>query len=201
MAVGIKQKNPLQTQKNMRNQIKESIETKNRILQNKEILNKLSLIISEINNCFQRGNKILIAGNGGSAADAQHFAAEIVGRYKKERKGYPAIALTTDTSIITALANDYNFDLIFARQVEALAKKGDIFFGISTSGNSKNIIEGVKKAKELGVTTVCLLGKGGGKLKDLADFSIIVPSNNTPRIQESHIMLIHIICEEVEKNF
>lgn len=185
----------------MRNQIRESIEVKNQILNSEEILDKLSLIISKINECFQRGNKILIAGNGGSAADAQHFAAEIVGRYKKERKGYPAIALTTDTSIITALANDYSFDLIFARQIESLGKKGDVFFGISTSGNSKNVIEGMKKAKVLGLTTICLLGKDGGVLKDLADISIIVPSDNTPRIQEAHIMLIHIICEEVEKNF
>lgn len=185
----------------MRNQIKESIEVKNKILQSKEILNKLSLIIAKINDCLQQGGKILIAGNGGSAADAQHFAGEIVGRYKKERKGYPAIALTTDISIITSIANDYSFDIIFSRQIEALAKKGDIFFGISTSGNSKNIIEAVKKAKELGLTTVCLLGKGGGKLKDLADFSIIVPSEDTPRIQECHIMLIHIICEEAEKLF
>ena len=185
----------------MKNQIKESIEVKNKILQSKEILNELSLIIAKINDCFQQGNKVLIAGNGGSAADAQHFAGEIVGRYKRERKGYPAIALTTDISIITSIANDYSFDIIFSRQIEALAKKGDIFFGISTSGNSKNIIEAVKKAKELGLTTVCLLGKEGGKLKDLADFSIIVPSEDTPRIQECHIMLIHIICEETEKLF
>jgi D-sedoheptulose 7-phosphate isomerase len=185
----------------MKNYIEESIEVKNKILQSKEILDKLSLIIVKINECFQQGNKILIAGNGGSAADAQHFAGEIVGRFKKERSGYPAIALTTDSSVLTSWANDYSFDTVFSRQLEALGKKGDIFFGISTSGNSKNIIEGVKKAKELGIIIICLLGKDGGVLKDLADFSIIIPSNNTPRIQESHIMLIHIICEEVEKNF
>ncbi|MDD5638411.1 MAG: D-sedoheptulose 7-phosphate isomerase [Candidatus Pacebacteria bacterium] len=185
----------------MKNYIQESIEVKNKILNSEEILNQLNLIIAEINNCFQRGNKVLIAGNGGSAADAQHFVGEIVGRYKKERKGYPAIALSTDSSVLTAWANDYGFETVFSRQVEALGKQGDIFFGISTSGNSKNIIEAVKKSKELGLTTICLAGKDGGKLKDLADFFIVVPSDNTPRIQESHIMLIHIICEEVEKNF
>ena len=185
----------------MKNQIKESIEVKNKLLNNKDILNELNLIISKINECFRGGYKLLIAGNGGSAADAQHFAGEIVGRYKKERKGFPAIALTTDSSVLTSWSNDYSFDTVFSRQVEALAKKGDIFFSISTSGNSKNIIEGVKKAKEIGITTICLLGKDGGKLKDLADLSIVVPSDNTPRIQECHIMLIHIICEEVEKNF
>jgi len=185
----------------MKNQIKESIEVKNKLLNNKDILNELNLIISKINECFRGGYKLLIAGNGGSAADAQHFAGEIVGRYKKERKGFPAIALTTDSSVLTSWSNDYSFDTVFSRQVEALAKKGDIFFGISTSGNSKNVIEGVKKAKEIGITTICLLGKDGGKLKDLADLSIVVPSDNTPRIQECHIMLIHIICEEVEKNF
>lgn len=185
----------------MKDQIRESIETKSKILNNERLLEKLGLVVSKINKCFRTGNKILIAGNGGSAADAQHFAGEIVGRYKKERKGYPAIALTTDTSVITALANDYNFDLIFARQVEALGKYGDIFFGISTSGNSENVIKGAKKAKELGLTTICLLGRNGGALKDLVDISIIVPSDSTPRIQESHIMLIHIICEEVEREF
>ena len=185
----------------MKNQIKESIEVKNKLLNNKDILNELNLIISKINECFRGGYKLLIAGNGGSAADAQHFAGEIVGRYKKERKGFPAIALTTDSSVLTSWSNDYSFDTVFSRQIEALAKKGDIFFGISTSGNSKNVIEGVKKAKEIGITTICLLGKDGGKLKDLADLSIVVPSDNTPRIQECHIMLIHIICEEVEKNF
>ena len=185
----------------MKDQIRESIETKEKILASKEILDNLEQTVLEIDKCLQAGNKVLIAGNGGSAADAQHFAAEIVGRYKKERKGYPAIALTTDTSIITALANDYSFDSIFSRQVEALGKQGDVFLGISTSGNSGNIIEAVKKAKEMGVKTICLLGRDGGELKDISERCIIVPSDNTARIQESHIMLIHVICETVEKNF
>ena len=183
----------------MKKYIEESIKIKNNILNNQKILNELSLIISAINNTLRQGRKILLAGNGGSAADAQHFAGEIIGRFKKERKGYPAIALTTDSSVLTSWTNDYTFNTVFSRQIEALGKKKDIFFGISTSGNSRNIIEAVKKAKELGIFTICLLGKNGGKLKDLVDFSIVVPSNNTPRIQECHIMLIHIICEEVEK--
>jgi D-sedoheptulose 7-phosphate isomerase len=183
--------------------IGESIDVKNRILNQDDLINELQAIINEIIACYQGGGKVLIAGNGGSAADAQHFAGEIVGRFKKERKGYPAIALTTDSSILTAWANDYDFNFIFSRQIEALSNDKDIFFGISTSGNSKNIIEGVKKAKELGVKTICLLGRsgGGGELRNLSDFSVIIPSDLTERIQESHIMLIHIICEEVEKSF
>jgi D-sedoheptulose 7-phosphate isomerase len=124
----------------------------------------------------------------------------MVGRFKKERKGYPAIALTTDSSIITAWSNDYGFDTVFSRQLEALGREGDIFLGISTSGNSKNIIEAVKKAKQLGIFSICLLGHDGGKLRNIADISILVPSDNTPRIQECHIMFIHMICEEVEKS-
>lgn len=183
----------------MKKYIEESLLVKKEILENDDILQKLDLIVKQIKDCLNGGNKILIAGNGGSAADSQHFAGEIVGRFKKERKGYPAIALSTDTSIITSWANDYNFDTVFSRQVEALGKEGDIFFGISTSGDSKNIINAVEKAKEMGLTTICLLGKKGGDIRNITDLSIIVPSDNTPRIQECHIMIIHIICEEVEK--
>jgi len=185
----------------IKKQIQDSIDVKNSILIDEKILKHLELAINEINNCYSNGNKLLIAGNGGSAADAQHFAGEIVCRFEKERKGYPAISLTTDSSILTAWSNDYGFASLFARQVEALGNKGDIFIGISTSGNSENILEGVKKAKKLGLTTICLLGNGGGKLKDIADISIIIPSENTARIQESHVMLIHIICSEIEKKF
>jgi D-sedoheptulose 7-phosphate isomerase len=138
-------------------------------------------------------------GNGGSAADCQHLAAEFVGRFKLERKGYPAIALTTDTSILTAVGNDYSFDSIFSRQIEALGKEGDLVVGISTSGNSKNIIRGVEKAKELGLYTVGLLGKDGGALKDLVDLPLVVPIDNTARIQECHILIGHIVCEIVEE--
>jgi D-sedoheptulose 7-phosphate isomerase len=144
------------------------------------------------------GNKLLICGNGGSAADSQHFAAEVVGKFEKERKGFSAIALTTDTSALTAIGNDYGFDKVFSRQVEALGQKGDILIGISTSGNSKNVIEAVKVAKGLGIFTVGLLGKDGGQLKDLVDKAFIVRSNNTARIQEVHITFIHAICRVLD---
>jgi D-sedoheptulose 7-phosphate isomerase len=144
------------------------------------------------------GNKLLICGNGGSAADSQHFAAEVVGRFEKERKGFSAIALTTDTSALTAIGNDYGFDRVFSRQVEALGQKGDILIGISTSGNSNNVIEAVRVAKGLGIFTVGLLGKDGGQLKDLVDKAFIVRSNNTARIQEVHITFIHAICRVLD---
>jgi phosphoheptose isomerase (EC 5.3.1.-) len=144
------------------------------------------------------GNKLLICGNGGSAADSQHFAAEVVGRFEKERKGFSAIALTTDTSALTAIGNDYGFDKVFSRQVEAIGQKGDILIGISTSGNSKNVIEAVKVAKGLGIFTVGLLGKDGGQLKDLVDKAFIVRSINTARIQEVHITFIHAICRVLD---
>lgn len=155
--------------------------------------------INIITNALKNGNKILICGNGGSAADSQHFAAEIVGRYKLERKGYPAIALSTDTSILTAIGNDYGFEKIFERQIEALGNNGDILIGISTSGNSENVINAVKIAKNMGIYTIGLLGKEGGKLNNLVDLSLLVPSNNTPRVQECHLTIYHVICEEVEK--
>lgn len=183
----------------MKQYITESIQIRNDCLEDKSFLQTLEQIISSVEKSLLSGNKILIAGNGGSAADAQHFSAEIVGRYKKERKGYPAIALTTDTSVITAWGNDYSFDTIFSRQIEALGNSGDIFIGISTSGNSKNVIEAVKMAKNKGIKTICLLGNNGGNLKNICDQSLIVPSENTPRVQEMHIQSIHIICEELDK--
>ncbi|AVB77141.1 D-sedoheptulose 7-phosphate isomerase [Methanococcus maripaludis] len=160
---------------------------------------KLIDAINIIVNALKNGNKILICGNGGSAADSQHFAAEIVGRYKLKRKGYPAIALSTDTSILTAIGNDYGFEKIFERQVEALGTVGDILIGISTSGNSENVINAVNLAKNKGLYTIGLLGKDGGKLNNLVDIPLIVPSNNTPRVQECHLTIYHVICEEVEK--
>ncbi|MBA2840139.1 D-sedoheptulose 7-phosphate isomerase [Methanococcus maripaludis] len=161
--------------------------------------NKLIDTINIIVNALKNENKLLICGNGGSAADAQHFAAEIVGRYKLERKGYPAIALSTDTSILTAIGNDYGFEKIFERQVEALGKDGDILIGISTSGNSENVINAVNLAKNNGIYTIGLLGKDGGKINNLVNLSLVVPSNNTPRVQECHLTIYHVICEEVEK--
>ncbi len=147
---------------------------------------------------LKMGYKVLICGNGGSAADAQHFAAEIVGRFEKERKGYPAVALTTDTSALTAIGNDYGFEHIFSRQVEALGQKGDILIGISTSGNSKNVIRAVETAKRMGIFTVGFLGKDGGKLKDIVDTAFIVNHSRTARIQEVHLTLEHALCNIID---
>jgi D-sedoheptulose 7-phosphate isomerase len=145
------------------------------------------------------GHKLLIMGNGGSAADAQHFAAEMVGRFLLERKGLPAIALTTDTSILTAIGNDYGFDEVFKRQVEALATPGDVVIGISTSGNSSNIKRALEAGRKLGVTTIGLLGRDGGEIGPTVDLCLTVPVTETPRIQESHLVIIHILCDMVEK--
>ena len=165
------------------------------------LCHEIESVIKMISNALKTGKKILIMGNGGSAADAQHIAGELVGRFKAERKAIPAIALSTDTSIITAIGNDYGFDTIFERQVEALTCKGDIVIGISTSGNSLNIIKGLSLAKKLGAKTIALLGNDGGSIKDIVDLAIVIPSHNTPRIQEAHITIGHIICEEVEKRW
>ena len=147
------------------------------------------------------GKKLILFGNGGSAADAQHIAAELTGRYKSERKGLPAIALTTDTSALTAIGNDYGYKEIFKRQVEALANKGDVVIGISTSGNSKNVIKALKKAKKTGCKTIGLSGKDGGKMNEICDINIVVPSKDTPRIQEMHILIGHIICQSVDNEW
>jgi len=149
-------------------------------------------------NTINNGGKILIMGNGGSAADSQHIAAEIVGRFKKERKGMPAIALTTDTSIITSVGNDYGYDYIFARQVEALCRPEDMVIGITTSGNSANVVRAIEAAKEIGATTVGLTGGSGGKLNNLCNYNIVVPSSVTARIQEAHIFIGHSLCEILE---
>lgn len=148
--------------------------------------------------CFNNGGKIILFGNGGSASDAQHIAAEFVGRYKKERRGLPAISLSTDTSALTAIGNDYGFDRIFVRQLEALGSPGDIAIAISTSGNSANVIEGAATAKSLGMTVVGLSGRDGGKLKQVCDINLVVPSNVTARIQEMHILMGHMICQSVD---
>jgi D-sedoheptulose 7-phosphate isomerase len=150
---------------------------------------------------LEAGHKILLCGNGGSAADAQHIAAELTGRYKIERKGLPAIALTTDTSALTAIGNDYGYEHVFARQVEALAQKGDLLIAISTSGNSQNVLYALEKAKEIGCRTVGLSGKGGGKMSDLCDINIVVPSDDTARIQEMHIMIGHILCQLIDNEY
>ena len=147
---------------------------------------------------YRRGGKLLVMGNGGSAADAQHFAAELVGRYRRERRALPAIALTTDTSILTSVSNDYGYTEVFRRQVEAHAAAGDVVVGISTSGNSENVARALALAREMGAVTIVLGGGDGGSLKAMADIALIVPSAETPRIQEAHITIIHILCDVVE---
>jgi D-sedoheptulose 7-phosphate isomerase len=163
----------------------------------KEINSAVNMIIKTI----EKGKKIVIFGNGGSAADAQHMAAEFVGRYLIERDSLPAIALTTDTSALTGIGNDYGFEKVFARQCDALVNNGDLVIAISTSGKSPNIIEGIKTSKNKNAKIILLTGKNNNKLKHLTDITIRVPSNETPRIQESHRIIIHIICEFVEKHF
>lgn len=150
---------------------------------------------------LQNGRKILLCGNGGSAADAQHIAAELTGRYKTERRGLPAIALTTDTSALTAIANDFGYDKVFSRQVEALANQGDLLIGISTSGNSANIVLALEQARAIGCTTLGLTGNSGGKMNALCDINLVVPSNNTPRIQEMHILFGHILCQIIDASW
>ena len=186
----------------MLNTIKEEfqshLETINSVINTMEedIQDASSIIV----NALKNGNKILLCGNGGSAADAQHIAAELTGRYKTERKGLPGIALTTDTSALTAIGNDYGYDRIFDRQVEALANKGDVVIGISTSGNSKNVVSALLLAQEMGCKTVGLTGRDGGAMNEVCDINIIVPSDNTPRIQEMHILFGHIICQIIDDN-
>lgn len=153
-----------------------------------------------IKDSLANGGKLILMGNGGSAGDAQHIAAELVGRFKKERKALPAIALTTNTSTLTALGNDYEYAIVFARQIEAFAHNGDVVVGITTSGNSENVVRALKLANEIGAKTIGLVGNQGGKVKDVANLSIIVPSNDTARIQESHITIGHIICEIIEQD-
>ena len=171
------------------------------ISKSKSLEKSIQNVIDKIISCFENGNKIIVFGNGGSAADSQHFAAEFIGRFLKERNSLPAISLTTDSSILTALGNDYSFETIFSRQCESIVKKNDIVFGISTSGNSTNVINGINTAKNYGGFTIGLLGSDGGELSKITDMSIIVPSNSIPRIQESQRVIMHIICEMVEEHF
>jgi D-sedoheptulose 7-phosphate isomerase len=160
---------------------------------------KIGSLADELVECFRRGNKLLVMGNGGSAADAQHFAGEIVSRFRMERRALPAIALSTDTSILTAIGNDYGFERVFVRQVEALASAGDLVIGISTSGSSKNVLLAMDAAAAIGCRTVALVGGTGGPIAERADLQLVVPSTDTPRIQEAHITIIHIVCDLVEQ--
>ncbi len=161
---------------------------------------QIEQLARRITDSLKSGGKVILMGNGGSAGDAQHIAAEFVGRYKKERKSYPALALNTNTSTITAIGNDYGYDQTFARQVEGFANKIDIVIGISTSGNSANVYKAMEVAKQKGCYTAALLGKDGGTIKDIVDLPIVVKTNNTPRVQEGHIFIGHTLCELVEKD-
>lgn len=187
----------------MKNVIRKELEVHQLIVE--QIINNLQDQIFEVSqlcvDTLQLGNKILICGNGGSAADAQHFAAELIGRYKSERRGLSAIALTTDTSTLTAIGNDYGYDRVFERQVESLAIKGDLIIGISTSGNSENVVKALRLAKKLNCKTVGLTGKTGGAMCEVSDINIVIPSNDTARIQEMHILIIHIICQIIDNAF
>ena len=180
-------------------QIKESISVKERILTNKELLKDIQLSAEIITEAYKQGFKTLLAGNGGSAADAQHIAGEFVSKFYFDRPGLPSISLSTDTSIITAIGNDYGFDRLFARQIEAQGREGDIFIGITTSGNSENILQALDTCKEKNIKSIVLTGDTGGKASEKCDICIKVPSSETPRIQESHILIGHIICCIVEE--
>jgi D-sedoheptulose 7-phosphate isomerase len=177
--------------------LKESIEVKQLVIEKQ--IDKIEKAAHMFIDAYSDKKKVVAFGNGGSASDAQHLVGELVGRFRIERKALPAVALTTDSSVVTAIANDYGYENVFERQVEANAVKGDVVVGISTSGNSPNVIKAIKKAKQLGCKTIGLTGKEGGKMIDLCDVTIVVPSDNTPRIQEAHIAIIHILCELLDK--
>jgi D-sedoheptulose 7-phosphate isomerase len=182
----------------IKNIIEGSIDVKKQLLSDEAMLNQINVVTTAITDAFKNGNSVYFAGNGGSAADAQHLAAEFSGRFYKDRKALPSDALHCNTSYLTAVANDYSYDVIYARLLEGLAKPGDVLVGISTSGNSANIVKAFEMAKTIGVVTIGFTGASGGKMKELSDYLINIPSNTTPRIQESHILVGHIICELVE---
>lgn len=178
-----------------------SIAVKQQVWANETLLQTVEAITEVITKAFQQGNKVLFCGNGGSAADAQHLAAEFSGRFYIDRDALPAEALHANTSYLTAVANDYSYDVIYSRLIKGLGNKGDVLVGLSTSGNSKNIVLAFEQAKSNGMITVGFTGAGGGKMKDLSDYLVNVPSTDTPRIQEAHILLGHIICQLVEENY
>jgi D-sedoheptulose 7-phosphate isomerase len=179
--------------------IRASIAVKELLIRNAEVVSVIAKVSELLVDTVDKGNKVLLFGNGGSAADAQHIAAEFVGRFAFDRPALPALALSVNTSCVTAIGNDYGFDLVFSRQIEALARPGDMAIGISTSGNSSNVLHGLSTARKMGLCTVALTGCAGGKLKNAADYCICAPSNETPRIQECHILIGHIISELVEE--
>lgn len=177
---------------------KDSIAVKKQSIQDDELINTIIRLSEVLVNVFKSGNKLILCGNGGSASDALHFAGEIVGRFQRHRPAWPAVVLNSDVASMTAIANDYGFDEVFARQAEGQVKQGDLFIGISTSGNSENIFRALKTAKDKGAITGALLGNDGGKIKKNVDYPIVVRNNVTARVQESHICIIHILCELVE---
>lgn len=180
----------------IKKEFQEHLETINKVIEtmSKPLEEASKLAVETLKN----GNKILLCGNGGSAADAQHIAAELTGRYKTERRGLPGIALTTDTSALTAIGNDYGYNRVFDRQVESLANKGDLIIGISTSGNSQNVLSALKLGKELGCNTIGFSGRDGGEMNELCNINLVVPSKDTPRIQEMHILFGHTICQIID---
>lgn len=185
----------------IRSLIESSIETKQKLLQDDKIAETVEEITKAIVAAFKNGNKLLLCGNGGSAADAQHLAAEFTGRFYKDRQALPAEALHVNTSYLTSVANDYSFDVVYSRMVTGIGNKGDLLIGLSTSGNSINIIKALEAAKEKGMITVGFTGETGGKMKNMCDHLINIPSDDTPRIQESHILLGHIICQLAEEKY
>jgi len=190
----------VKTRDRIRDILKESITAKAYLLYDDRIVAGIERAAREITATVKRGGTVLICGNGGSAADSQHFAAELTGRFQRERRALPAVALTTDTSSLTALANDYGFDIVFERQVEALGRRRDLLVAISTSGRSPNVLKAVRRAKRIGMRTIGLTGRDGGTLARVADLPLIMPASSTARIQECHICVIHILCELVERD-
>lgn len=182
----------------IRQRLQESVETKKRIIENPTLVKLIEDTANMIVEQFRAGKSVYFCGNGGSAADAQHLAAELSGRFYFDRPPLSADALHGNTSFLTAVGNDYSFDIIYARLLQGIGREGDVLIGLSTSGNSKNIVEAVRKARELGIKTVAMTGESGGELKNMSDICLCVPSTDTPRIQESHITIGHIICEIVE---
>ncbi len=176
----------------------ESAQVKIQFIQNEENVGKIMDVTKRILAAYRKGNKVLFFGNGGSACDASHLAAELVNRYKKDRDGLPALALATDMAVVTSIGNDYDYTELFSRQIKAMGNKGDVAIAISTSGNSPNVLKAVEVARQKGLITVGFTGKDGGKLAGLVDYAFIVPSNNTARIQEAHITLGHLLCELIE---
>lgn len=181
------------------NLIQASIDVKIQVLANKKLQEILAECVDKIATAFNNGNKVLFCGNGGSAADAQHLAAEFSGRFYTDREALPSEALHVNTSYLTAVANDYSYDVVYSRMIQGIGKKGDVLVGLSTSGNSNNIIKAFETARQKGMITIGFTGASGGKMKEFSDYLVNVPSTDTPRIQESHILLGHIICQLVEE--